>query len=241
MMGLGTLIDIFGIIVGAILGRIFGKYLLKRHQDMLLKMCGIATMLMGLAGAMENMLSVTGNKLVAGRGLFLILCLTAGGLIGEIFEIEKNIESFGTWLKKKTGSKGDSKFVTAFVNTSLTVCIGAMAIVGAINDGLMGDYSILVAKAVLDLVLLLVMTASLGRGCVFCAIPTLIIQGSITFLSKLLSPYITGNVLGNISLVGNVMVLCVGLNLVFGKKVKVANLLPGILFAIILALVPINI
>ena len=128
-----------------------------------------------------------------------------------------------------------------FVTASLTVSIGAMAVVGSIEDGLFGDYSILATKAVLDLIIVLVMTCSLGKGCAFSAIPVACFQGAMTLLSRLIRPVMTQAALGNLSLVGSILIFCVGFNLVWGKRVRVANLLPAILFAVAFAFMPFEI
>lgn len=147
------------------------------------------------------------------------------------------MEKPGIWLKKKTGSSGDNSFVDAFVTTSLT--IGAMAVVGSIKDGIYGDYSILAAKAILvDLIIVFVMTVSMGKGGVFSAIPVGIFQGVVTLLARLIELLMTEAALSNLSLVGSIMIFCVGLNLVWGKKVKVANFLPAIVFAVAWAFAP---
>ena len=112
-----------------------------------------------------------------------------------------------------------------------------MAIVGSIQDGLTGDYSILATKAVLDLIIIMVMSSSMGRGAVFSAIPVAVLQGTMTALAGLLRPIMTEAALNNLSLVGNVLIFCVGINLVWGKKVKVANLLPAIVLAVAAAFV----
>ena len=114
-----------------------------------------------------------------------------------------------------------------------------MAIVGSIQDGIAGDYSILATKAILDLIIIMVMSCSLGRGAVFSAIPVALFQGSITLLAGLVRPLMTEAALSNLSLVGNVLIFCVGINLLSGKKIKVANLLPAIVFAVIAAFLPI--
>ena len=113
-----------------------------------------------------------------------------------------------------------------------------MAIVGSIQDGITGDYSILATKAVLDLIIIMVMSCSLGKGTVFSAIPVAILQGTITALAGLVRPLMTDAALANLSLVGNVLIFCVGVNLVWGKKIKVANLLPAIVIAVIAAFAP---
>lgn len=181
---------------------------------------------------LDQMLSVEGSAIVSSGAMLIIGCLAIGGVIGEALNIEGAFERFGEWLKRKTGNAKDKGFVNAFVTASLTVCIGAMAIVGSIQDGLTGDYSILTTKAVLDLIIIMVMSCSLGKGAVFSAIPVAVLQGGMTALAGLLKPVMTEGALANLSLVGNVLIFCVGINLVWGKKVKVANLLPAILVAV---------
>lgn len=114
-----------------------------------------------------------------------------------------------------------------------------MAIVGSIQDGLTGDYSILATKAVLDLIIIMVMSSSMGKGAAFSAIPVAVLQGSMTALAGLMRPVMTEGALANLSLVGNVLIFCVGINLLFGKKVKVANLLPAIVIAVAAAFLPV--
>ena len=171
--------------------------------------------------------------------MLIIGCLAIGAVIGELLNIEDAFERFGEWLKVKSGNAKDKGFVNAFVTASLTVCIGAMAIVGSIQDGISGDYSILATKAVLDLIIIMVMSCSMGRGAVFSAIPVALFQGTITALAGVVRPLMTDTALSNLSLVGNVLIFCVGINLVWGKKVKVANLLPAIVVAVIAAFLPI--
>ncbi|MBQ9987045.1 MAG: DUF554 domain-containing protein, partial [Erysipelotrichales bacterium] len=132
----------------------------------------------------------------------------------------------------------DKRFVEGFVTASLTVCIGAMAIVGAIQDGISGDYSILVTKAILDFIIIMVMTCSMGKGAIFSCVPVFLFQGSITLLARLIEPLMNEVALANISLVGNVLIFCVGLNLVWGKKVRVANFLPALVIAVLFAFIP---
>ena len=185
------------------------------------------------------MLRIEDGRIVSQGGMLVIICLAIGGFIGELMKIEDGFERFGVWLKIKSGNAKDKGFVDAFVTASLTVCIGAMAIVGSIQDGILGDYSILATKAVLDLIIIAVMTCSMGRGCAFSAIPVAMFQGSITVLAGFLRPVMTDAALANLSLVGNVLIFCVGINLVWGKKVKVANLLPAVVCAVIAAFLPI--
>lgn len=237
MVGLGTVINTAAILLGGLCGALFGRLLKESAQDTLTKVCGVSTLFIAVSGAMEGMLSLENGSLSSGGGLLIIGCLAIGGVIGELLNIEGAFERFGQWLKLKTGNAKDREFVNAFVTASLTVCIGAMAIVGSIQDGLTGDYSILATKAVLDLIIIMVMSSSMGKGAVFSAIPVAVLQGTMTALAGLLRPVMTEAALNNLLLVGNVLIFCVGVNLVWGKKVKVANLLPAIVAAVIAAFV----
>lgn len=237
MIGLGTIINVVAIIVGGLLGKLCGRLLAQRYQDTLNKVCGISVLFLGIAGALEGMLTVDGTDVVSGGSMLIVISLALGALIGEFLNFEDKFERFGEWLKQKTGNANEKNFVDAFVTASLTVCIGAMAIVGAIEDGIFGNYSILATKAVLDLIIILVMTSSMGKGCAFSAIPVAILQGSVTLLARFIKPILTTEALTNLSLVGSILIFCVGLNLVWGKKIRVANLLPAIAIAVIFAFV----
>ena len=232
MFGLGTIVNTVAIIAGGIFGALFGKLLKERHQDSLCKVCGVCTLFIGIAGTLEEMLTVDGARVVNGNSLLIIGCLAIGALIGEILNIEDAFERFGEWLKIKTGNARDKSFVNGFVTASLTVCIGAMAIVGSIQDGIQGDASILITKAVLDLIIITVMTCSMGKGCVFSAIPVFLLQGSVTCLARLIQPVMTEGALANLSLIGSILIFCVGINLVWDKRIRVANLLPAIVIAV---------
>ena len=167
MIGLGTLINGAAIVGGGLLGNFTGKLFQQDQQESLNKACGISVIFIAIAGAMQGMLSIDGGAIASGKSMLVVLCLAAGTIIGELIGIENGFERFGEWLKVKTGNSGDASFVNAFVTTSLTVCIGAMAIVGAIQDGILGDYSTLAVKSVLDFIIVAVMTSSMGKGCAF--------------------------------------------------------------------------
>ena len=234
----GAIINTAAIIAGGLCGHLFGKLLKERHQETLTIACGVGTLFLSVAGAMNYMLH---NDLLPGGGSMLIIaCLALGGLIGEILNIENWFERFGEWLKKKTGNAKDKQFVNGFVTASLTVCIGAMAIMGSIQDGISGDWSTLGAKSILDLVIVMVMTCSMGKGCAFSAIPVLLWEGGLTLLATVIKPILTETALGYLSLVGSVLIFCVGVNLVWGKKIRVANLLPAVILAVIAAFLPLQ-
>ena len=239
MYGLGTMINTAAIVAGGVGGALFGRFLKENVQDTLTTVCGVSTLFIAITGALEQMLTVENGAIVSHGAMLVIGCLTIGAVIGELLNLEGAFVRFGEWLKQKTGNARDKRFVDAFVTASLTVCIGAMAIVGSIEDGISGDYSILATKAVLDFIIIMVMSCSMGRGAIFSAIPVAILQGSITVLAGLLRPVMTVGALANLSMVGNVLIFCVGINLIWDKKVRVANLLPSIVAAVIAAFLPI--
>ena len=238
MIGLGTIINVGGIVVGGVAGMFAGKLMNDRLQDSLIKASGVSVLFIAVAGVMEGMLSYDGAKITSGRSMLVVACIILGAFVGELLNIERGFERFGEWLKVKTGNAKDAKFVDGFVTASLTVCIGAMAVVGSIQDGIFGDWSTLATKAVLDLIIVMVMTCSLGKGCIFSAIPVGVFQGLVTLLARLVKPLMTDAALVNLSLIGSILIFCVGVNLIWGKKIKVANLLPAIIFAVAAAFLP---
>ena len=146
MTGIGTIINTVAIISGGIIGHFTGKLFKQEQQTALNKASGISVMFIAIAGAMQGMLHIDAGTIVSGRSMLVVLCLAIGTIIGELIGIEKGFERFGEWLKKKTGNSGDKQFVNAFVTASLTVCVGAMAIVGAIQDALFQQYPFLYLK-----------------------------------------------------------------------------------------------
>ena len=241
MFGLGTIVNILAVLGGGAIGLFLRGGMNPRYQEAIVRIMGLCTLFLGASGTLEHMLFVEGGTLVGlpiKETLLMILAMALGTFVGEVLDFDGKLETFGAWLKEKATRGDDSRFIEGFVTASLTVCIGAMAIVGSIQDGISGDYSILATKAVLDLIIIMVMSCSLGKGAVFSAIPVAVFQGSITALAGLLRPVMTDGALDNLSLVGNVLIFCVGINLVWCKKVKVANLLPAILVAVIAAFMP---
>ena len=205
--GLGTLINVAGIIVGGLIGLFGGKFLSEKMRRLLMDACALAVIFLGADGALKNL-----------NAMLLIASLIGGGLLGEIIDIDGKFERLGIFLRNRFGGDGDTKFVDAFVTASLTVCVGAMAVVGAINDALLGDAKVLIAKAALDSIIILVMTTTLGKGCIFSFVSVGIFQGAITFCAGFLEPFMTEVALANLSGVGNVLIFAIGLNLLLPEK-----------------------
>lgn len=237
MFGLGTIINCSAIIIAGIAGMFFGNHLKESMQNTLMKADGVAVIFIGIAGGLSKMLVIKSGSIET-TGTMIIISLSFGAVIGELLDLDGKMTHFGEWLKIKTGNAKDHKFVDGFVTASLTVCIGAMAVVGAIEDGVHGNHSILFAKAILDFVIILVMSATLGKGCLFAFVPVGLFQGIITLLSSMISPYITASAMSALSFIGSILIFCVGVNLVFDTKIRVANLLPALIVACICTVFP---
>ena len=238
MTGLGTIINTAAIVAGGLAGHFAGRLFRAEQQEAVGRACGVSTLFIAVAGAMSGMLKVNGGAIESGRSMLVVLCLALGTVLGELIGVEDAFERFGEWLKAKTGNERDAQFVNAFVTASLTVSVGAMAIVGSIQDGILGDWSTLAVKAALDFIIVLVMTSSMGKGCAFSAIPVFVFEGGMTLLARLIAPVMTDAAIANLSLIGSVLIFCVGVNLVWGKRLRVANMLPAVLLAVLAAYLP---
>ena len=238
MYGLGTMINTAAIIAGGLIGLFFGRLIPKRVQDALVLSNGVCVMVIGIAGAISKMLVVNAEGFDTQKSILLTLAMALGTIVGSLIDLEKQLERFGDWLKAKSKSDDDNGFTDAFIISSCTVCIGAMAIIGSINDILYGDISVLLLKSILDLITICALTCALGKGCVFSAVSVLIFQGVVSIVAWLIKPVMTDLALTDLSFVGSVLIFIVGLNLVRDKKISVANMLPSILFAIGFSFIP---
>ena len=232
MFGLGTLINTAAVVVGGLLGLLLKNGIAKRFEAILMQALGLATIFIGASGVLKYMLVVE-NGVLATRGtMLLIFSLVIGSLLGQLLDIESKMEILGIKLKAAVRIKNDNRFVEGFVTTSLIVCVGAMAIVGAMQDGLSGDSSMLVAKALLDFALVAILASAYGVGPIFSAIPIFVYQGAITLIAMLFGTVISDALIGELSFVGSALIFCVGVNLVREKTFRVANMLPALLIPI---------
>lgn len=237
MRGLGTIINVAATVAGGLIGTLIKTGMKKRFQDILMQACGLATIFIGIGGALTGLLKVVDGGITTQNTMLLVGSMVIGGLVGEAINIELRLDKLGAKLQKLAKAENNNMFVEGFVTASLVICVGAMAIVGSIQDGLTGDYSMLAAKAVLDFVIVMVFASTLGIGVVFSAIPLGIYQGLITLCAVLISPFLTDELINNMSFIGSTLIFCVGYNLVFGKKIKVGNLLPAIIIPVFYALI----
>ena len=233
MIGLGTLVNTAAVIVGGLLGMALKKGIAQRFEKILMQALGLATMFIGVGGVLQYMLVVE-NGAVSTRGtMLLIFSLVIGAVLGQLVDIEGKMEKLGIKLKSAVRVKDDRHFVEGFVNASLVICVGAMAIVGGVQDGISGDSSTLMVKAALDFAIVAVIAATYGVGVVFSALPLFLYQGAITLIAALFGSVISEPLIAELSFVGSALIFCVGVNLVREKTFKVANMLPALLIPIL--------
>ncbi|MDD3173831.1 MAG: DUF554 domain-containing protein [Herbinix sp.] len=235
MVGLGTLANMAAIIIGSTVGIIIKGGLQQRFKDTIMNALGLAVMFIGISGALQGILKVKGDGLETANIMLMIISLALGAFLGEIINIEDKLEGMGEFIKtslKVKGEKGQN-FVEGFVSSSLLFCIGAMAIIGSLKDGLSGDASTLFAKAIIDGTVSIFIASTLGIGVFFSIIPLGIYQGVITILAKYIEPYLSDSLILNISFIGSVLIFGIGINMVFGKKIKCGNILPAVLIPIV--------
>ncbi|MBU0278673.1 MULTISPECIES: DUF554 domain-containing protein [unclassified Gemella] len=233
MIGIGTLVNTLAIITGGVLGLFLKNGIPDRIKNSILKIMGLSVLLMGLIGFLENIFFIDNSIIKSKSTMVITIALVLGVIVGEVIDIEKYFEKFGFYLKSKVSSKGDNNFVEGFVTTSLIFCIGAMGILGSIADGINHDPSILYNKAMLDGITSMIFASMLGFGVIFSALAVFCYQGTITLLSFFIADYFTQDIMVGISTLGSIMIFCLGSNMLFKTNVKVGNMLPALLVAIL--------
>lgn len=218
---LGTTVNTVAIILGGALGLLFGHALSENMKSTLIQGLGLAVLLIGGSMALQ-----TSNALI------VILSLVIGGVIGELIDIELRLHHFGAWMESRVGGGDEGRFTRAFVSTSLIFCVGAMAIMGAIESGLTGNHSILFAKSLLDGITAMVFASSMGIGVLAAAIPVLVYQGAITLAASALQDVLSQSIINEMTAAGGLLIFAIGLNILDIKEIKVGNLMPGIFVAI---------
>lgn len=228
MTGLGTIVNAAAIITGGISGALLRSGLPERFRETVMQALGLSIVMIGLSGALQGIYVVTtGARLSREYIMLMIFSLVGGAVIGELMNIEDKLEKFGLWIEKKY-LKNSGNFAEGFVTASLVFCVGAMAIVGSLEDGLTGDTGTLFAKSILDGVISVIFAATLGIGVAFSAIPVFLYQGLITLMAGFIKPWLTETVISQTSLVGSILIVAIGINTLELKRIKVGNLLPAI-------------
>lgn len=229
MIGLGTLVNAAVIIAGGVVGTFIKSGLPERFKKIVMQAIGLSVLMIGVSGTLQGMYKVIdGGKLDRQFVMLMIFSLVIGAVVGEWLDIEDKLEKLGQWFQARF-AKGGGNFAEGFVTASLIYCVGAMAIVGALEDGLTGNTATLFAKSILDGISSVVFAATMGIGVAFSAIPVLIYQGAITLLANFIEPLLAPEVISQLSLVGSVLIAGIGLTMLEIKKIKVGNMLPAIL------------
>jgi uncharacterized protein len=221
----GTVVNVVAIFLGCSAGFILKSKFPEKIEKIIMQALGLASLLIGMQMAIK-----------ADNILLVIFSLVIGGVIGEIIDIEAGLERFGERIKRKFKSNNTSeRFVEGFLTASLLYCVGSMAIMGAIKEGLSGDPDILYAKSLLDGVTSIAFTAAMGIGVLFSAIPVFLYQGGITLLARTIKDFLSPEIINEMTVVGGILIWGIGFGLLGIKKIKVGNLLPAILVAAFLA------
>lgn len=222
----GTIVNAAAIVAGGVLGTLLKKGVSASYEDSLNKALGVAVLVIGLNGIVSSMFTAKDGALTSGGELLLVVSLVLGTLAGEMLRIDGRLAQLSARVENKMKLSG---FAQSFVNGTLIYCVGAMAIIGALNDGLRGDSSVLLVKSMLDGISSVVLGATLGPGVIFASVPVFVYQGAIALLSGLLQPVLTGALLTQICAVGYCLVLCIGINFLGAVRIKTANMLPALL------------
>lgn len=237
MPGLGTVINVALIIVGSVLGLAFRRGMKENLKQTLMMVSGVIVLLLGMSGAMQYMLVIVNGTLQTTGPLMMIISMVVGAVIGELIDFNRWIVRLGDWLKARTGNSGDPQFTNAFITASLTFTVGAMGVLGSIQDGLTGNYQTLLLKGILDGIIVMVMASSMGKGALFSFIPVGITQLMITYMANWAAPIMTQGAIDNLFYVGSILIFCVGIDLIWPGKIRIANLLPAIFIAMLLTFV----
>jgi len=215
---IGTLINVAAIIAGTVLGLVLRKGIPERMRSTVMQGLGLCVLLIGVSGAIKT-----------GDTMCVIISMVVGALIGSAVNIEARLNALGELAERKfVKGKENGSFAKGFVTASLVYCVGAMAIVGAMDSGLRGDHSTLIAKAALDGVSAIFFASTMGAGVGLSALAILIYQGAIALLAGWLSPLLTDVIINEMSAVGSLLIIAIGLNMIYDKHLSVGNMLPAI-------------
>lgn len=225
----GTLVNCIAVIVGGLIGLLFKKGIKPGYADGINRALGLAVLIIGMNGVIANMFTAQSGKISSSGELLLVVFLVVGTLIGELLKLD---ERFGKFCKKIESRFKANGFASGFINGTVLFCVGAMSIIGSINDGLTGDSSILFVKSALDFTTAIILGATVGFGVMFSSIPILIYQGGITLLAGALGGLLQGELLEQVCFVGYAIIVAIGLNFIFDKKFRTLNMVPSIFLPI---------
>ncbi len=240
MPGSGVIANVVAVIIGCAIGLTFGRFITERFRKIAFYALGLSTFGIGATMVISGLMKAdaVGSKFAV---LVLVVSLVAGGLLGEAIGVEAALERFGHWLRSvvmripafRASGEGEHQMVEGFVVASLLFCVGSMTVLGSLQDG-MGSPNLLYLKALLDGVASMALASALGIGVGFSVIPIIIVQGGIALGAHALQPFLTPDVIREMSTVGGTLILAIGIDLLDIKRLPVGNFMPAIFIAGIL-------
>lgn len=236
--GFGTIINVVAIVIGGSIGLMLKKFLSHKHMDVVMQGVGLAVMIVGLSGVFTSSTKVIGVTLSFENTLLMILSLAIGGLVGSILKINDRLEKLSDRLSLKLGKDNTSSFSEGLLTSSLLFCVGAMAIIGSLEDGLNSNSDILLSKSTLDFISAMILSSTLGAGVILSSLVVGVYQGMITLLAFVLSPLLSIEVVSQISLIGSVLIVGLALELLkLTKELKISNLLPAVIIPLVYSII----
>ncbi len=218
---LGTLVNAGAVVLGSLIGILINKGIKDSYREIVMDGLALVVMLIGIMGSIKSE-----------DIMLVIISLVVGSLLGEAIGIEKKLDNLGNKLESKFGG-GNGTFAKGFVTTSLLFCVGAMAIVGALESGIQGNHQTLYAKSVIDGFSSIIFASTMGIGVAFSSVAILIYQGGIAMLASLVKDFLTPEVINEMSAIGSLLIVAISINMLGIKKIKVGNMLPAVFIPII--------
>lgn len=231
--GIGTVANTAAIVLGCLIGLIFKKLISDKMNDGLMHALGLCTISIGMIGAIQGGMEIVDSGLSSRYTMVMIISMVIGTVIGELIDIDKRLDDLGKSVESKVAAGSSGSFSRGFVTATLTVCVGAMAIVGSLEDGLMHNPSVLFSKSILDFVICIIFASTLGIGAMFSAVSVAVYQGGITLFASLLQPLLTDAVVTQMSFIGNILIMGIGLNFIYKPRIKLANMLPAVFVPVV--------
>ena len=226
MQLLGALVNGAAICVGGGVGLVLKNGLKEQYRDMLIGVMGLSVLFSGISTAMGGLLDE------AVEPLLFIVSLVLGGLVGQAIGIERHLEAFGDWMQSRLGN-GGGNFSQGCVTASLTFCVGTMAILGSLESGIQGVHTTLFTKSIIDGITALIFASTLGVGVLFSAVPVVLYQGALTLLAVVVEPYLSADIIREISVIGGILIAAIGMNMLEIRRFQVGNLLPAIVVPVL--------
>lgn len=220
----GAVVNFFLVVLGTLIGLLFKKGIPEKLQNALMTGMAFCVLYIGITGLFEQGANI----------LVMIVCFAVGAVIGELIDLDKQVNRLGKKVENRFSKNSNSKIAEGFVTATLLFCVGAMTIVGSIDSGISGDNSTLYSKSVIDCVAAAVLTSSMGIGVIFAAFSALIIEGAITLLATVISPILTDYIITQMSVIGSLLIIALSLNMLGITKIKVMNFVPAVILPLVL-------